>query len=105
MTRFALATVALTAVTLTASSAFAAPPAARQASQTVRIHHGVKSGSLTRGEAARLTAGQARIQRTKRRMIRNDGKLGPRERRKLNRMQNRQSRKIKRMKHNRRSRR
>jgi len=72
---------------------------ARQAEQHQRIAQGVKSGELTKGEARNLRAGQRHVRRMKRR-AKADGKVTPRERRRLNRAQNHQSRKIYRLKHN-----
>ncbi len=106
---------ALAALTLgTAGTAVAAPPTTgpapkahvidRQVNQQHRIMNGVKSGELTRPETVRLEQQQVRIQKTKRAMVKNDGKLGPVERAKLERMQNKASRNIFKAKHNGRSR-
>ena len=73
---------------------------AREARQRDRIRAGVHDGSLTGREALRLGREQVRIERTERRFRRNDGRLGPRERIRLNTMQNRASRHIHRAKHN-----
>ena len=85
----------------TASVAAAAPVPVRQDRQSVRIHQGVRSGELTRHEARRLAREQARIQRTKARFA-VDGRISPREHRRLERMENRSSRHIFAAKHNRR---
>ncbi len=75
----------------------------RQRTQQKRIAQGVKSGQLTRGETRRLERQQARIQRTKRRdKMMNGGKLTPKEKAHINRMQNRASKHIYRTKHNKR---
>ncbi len=71
----------------------------REARQHVRIHQGVHSGQLTRGEARSLRAGQRHIHRMECRAKAN-GKVTARERMRINRAQNRQSRHIWRMKHN-----
>ncbi len=75
----------------------------RQKIQQKRIKQGVKSGKLTKGEARRLERQQARIQRTKRRdKMMNGGKLTPKEKAHVTRMQNRASKHIYRAKHNKR---
>jgi hypothetical protein len=73
----------------------------RQVKQQRRIVRGVKSGQLTKGETRSLERQQARIQRTKRRdKMMNGGKLTPKEKAHINRMQNRANRHIYRAKHN-----
>jgi hypothetical protein len=75
--------------------------ARRQVNQQARIHQGVKSGQLTKGETRRVERQQNRIQRTKRiDKAANGGKLTPKDKAHLNRMQNRASRHIYRAKHN-----
>jgi hypothetical protein len=69
----------------------------RQPRQQARIAEGVRSGDLTRREATRLEAQQARIRREERR-YRADGVLGPWERADLRRDQRRASRTIRRQK-------
>lgn len=71
----------------------------RQFRQQVRIHQGIRSGELTRGEVRGLERQQVRIQRTKRRAWR-DGSLQPWERAHLEYMQDRSSHRIYRYKHN-----
>ncbi len=74
---------------------------ARQTAQQQRIGQGVRSGSLTAGETARLEGKQAALNheiRTDR--ARNGGTLTPQQRRQVNRQQNRASRQIYRAKHN-----
>jgi hypothetical protein len=71
----------------------------REARQRARIHQGWQSGELTRGERARLNAGQRRVHRMEWRAKR-DGHVGPWERRHIQRAQDRQSRHIYRFKHN-----
>jgi hypothetical protein len=75
----------------------------RQMQQRARIHHGVVSGELTRGERVRLNAGQRHIHRAEWRM-KSDGAFTVRERTRLHQMQNHESRAIWRMKHNARTR-
>jgi hypothetical protein len=65
---------------------------------------GLESGSLVHREARKLRREQKAIKNTKQRIIHNDGKLGPKGRSRLNRMQNRSSRHIFRAKHNARAR-
>ncbi|UCG11393.1 MAG: hypothetical protein JSU72_12685 [Deltaproteobacteria bacterium] len=72
----------------------------RQIRQQKRIARGVRSGEITDREYIRLNREQARIQRAKR-GAREDGRSSLRERRKLNRMQDRASKHIYRAKHNR----
>lgn len=70
----------------------------RQANQQQRIDRGVKSGALTQKEAARLQKGQQRIGRMETKAMA-DGKMTPRERRRIEQAQNAQSRKIYEEKH------
>jgi len=104
MKRFTItAALALAAITL-ATTAFATPRVDhRQFAQHARIHDGVRSGQLTRGEALRLRAGQRRVARVERR-AEWDGRVTPGERLRLERLQDRQSRAIWRLKHNARTR-
>lgn len=71
----------------------------RQKHQQKRIDEGVKSGELTKKETLELEAEQAKIQRKKRRFRRNDGKLGPKERAKLEQEQDKASEHIYKEKH------
>ena len=71
----------------------------REWRQDRRIAQGARRGDLTRREEARLRAGQFRVHRVEGRAWR-DGRLGPRERMRLARMQNMQSRRIWRLRHN-----
>lgn len=91
--------IAFVASCLFASVAVAAPPAVRQARQTTRIAKGVKTGQLTKKEAADLAAQQARIQ-AKKKKAKADGVVTPAEKRRLDRAQDRASRNIYRKKHN-----
>jgi hypothetical protein len=65
----------------------------REAHQEQRIHNGVRDGSLTRGEAARLQHGQNRVDHQQAR-ARADGVVTQGERSRINGMQNHQSRQI-----------
>jgi hypothetical protein len=71
----------------------------REVRQHVRIHQGVRSGQLTRVEAARLRAGQRHVHRMERR-AKADGCVTFRERARITRAQNHESRVIYRLKHN-----
>lgn len=70
----------------------------REHRQQRRIHQGVKSGSLTRREAARMERQQARTRRLEAR-AKSDGTVTRRERARLQRRENRTSRHIYRQKH------
>ncbi|MGQ9916204.1 MAG: hypothetical protein ACUVS7_02185 [Bryobacteraceae bacterium] len=76
----------------------------RQQQQQARILQGIRSGSLTAREAARLERGQARIGREIRRDRADGAGMTVRERAKAHRMLDRASRDISRLKHNPRSR-
>jgi opacity protein-like surface antigen len=71
----------------------------RQANQQHRIKEGVKSGELTKGEAAKLEAREGKIAVDKAK-AKSDGVVTPAERAKLRREQNRASKKIYEKKHN-----
>lgn len=73
----------------------------REARQSRRIRHGVRSASLTRRETARLARQQARI-RAHERHAKADGVVTRRERLRIQRQENRANRNIFRKKHNRR---
>ena len=73
----------------------------RQQNQEQRIEQGVQSGSLTEKEANRLQRGQARIDAAEAK-AEADGVVNPKEKRRLERMQDRQSKEIRRLKHNKR---
>jgi hypothetical protein len=66
--------------------------------QESRIQQGMASGQLTHREAARLEAGQARVNRREA-LAGADGHVGPHEQGVIQRTQNRQSRQIYRQKH------
>lgn len=72
---------------------------ARQGAQRGRIVEGRQSGELTNGEAAALNAEQRHIRRSERR-AKADGDVTLREKRKLERKQDRASRHIRRAKNN-----
>ncbi|MBZ5627754.1 MAG: hypothetical protein LAO06_02705 [Acidobacteriia bacterium] len=70
----------------------------RKHNQQRRIAQGVRSGSLTPREGARLERNEARINREERRM-KADGNFTPQERQRILRQQNALSRQIYRQKH------
>lgn len=70
----------------------------RQDNQKARIREGVRSGELTRPEAAKLRAEQRAIKAEKK-IAKSDGVVTAAERRKLRRDQNRASAHIARQKH------
>ncbi len=70
----------------------------RQANQSQRIAEGQASGELTKREAARLKAGQARIANKEAR-ANADGTVTAKERAAIKRAQNKQSHQIARQKH------
>jgi hypothetical protein len=73
----------------------------RQQNQRARIRQGVRSGELTRREAGRLQAQQARIRVNEAYARRSGGEFTARERARIQRQQNRSSRYIYRQKHDR----
>jgi hypothetical protein len=85
---------------LGAGVASAAGVNGREAVQRHRIGAGVQDGSLTHGEAHRLTRRQRHIERMENRFRANDGVLGPRERHRLDGALDRSSRHIYRARHN-----
>ena len=72
----------------------------RMENQQRRIDQGIASGALTPREAGRLEANQAQIKQTEERM-KADGNLTPKERQKLNKMQDNASKRIYQQKHDR----
>ena len=70
----------------------------RQHRQQRRIRRGVRNGSLTKKEAAKLEAGQAKTRRMERR-AKADGNVTRKERAKLQHRENKTSRRIYRQKH------
>ena len=70
----------------------------RQANQEKRIEQGVKSGELTKKEAARLEKREAKLQADKEKAAA-DGKVTKKERRQLQHEANRDSKAIYRQKH------
>ena len=72
---------------------------ARDRAQQERIGQGIKSGSLTAGEAARLEKQESNLNRREARMAASGGKLTQGEKNAINRQQNNMSRKIYRQKH------
>jgi len=88
-----------TAATVRSSEANAARRDVRQARQHARIHQGVQSDELTRGEAHRVRKNQRRINRLENR-AENDGVVTATEKARLENAQDRASRQIYRLKHN-----
>lgn len=97
--------VALVSLALAASTAMAqtATPRVtkREVKQQARINQGVKNGELTKREAVKVEAQQAKINRDKK-QAKADGVVTPRERAKLTHEQNRASMNIYVKKHNKR---
>ena len=92
--------IAMVSAVLFSSMAFSDTHAdKRQEHQAKRIEEGVNSGKINEAEQAKLEAGQNKVQEAESKAL-EDGKVTHREKRHLNRMQNRQSKKIHRMKHN-----
>jgi hypothetical protein len=73
----------------------------REHNQQQRIRQGIRSGELTRVEAARLERQQARIRLDEARARRSGGEFTPRERARIQRELNHSSRNIYRQKHDR----
>lgn len=71
----------------------------RVARQELRIRQGARAGQLTRGEFRRLRVHDRHIRRMELR-ARADGRIGPRERMRLDRALDRQSCRIWRLRHN-----
>lgn len=97
--RFAM--TSMFALALSAGVGIAAGPGAagRQANQQKRINHGLRNGSLTKGETLRLERNASRIHRSVKRDRADQGVFTPRERMKAQKQLNRQSRTIYRQKH------
>lgn len=92
--------IAIVSAILFSSMAFSDTHAdKRQEHQAKRIEEGVKSGKINEAEEAKLEEGQAKIEEVESKAL-EDGKATNKEKRHLDRMQNRQSKKIHRMKHN-----
>lgn len=81
--------------------AIAGPVHQRQQNQQARIHQGVRSGELTRRETVSLQRQSANVQQTIRRDRVDGGGLTPRERVKIDNMQDNLSRRIYTQKHDR----
>ncbi|MBP1684780.1 MAG: hypothetical protein H6Q33_923 [Deltaproteobacteria bacterium] len=87
------------ALALTAPAVHAGQAAHREARQRARIHQGVTSGQLTRGETTVLQREQRHIEIMREHALA-DGDLGPKERARLDQAQNYAGRDIYRLKHN-----
>src|SRR5918996_1019877 len=72
----------------------------RQDYQQNRIEQGIRSGQITRSEAARLEQGERNIDRAQRR-AEADGWVSPQERARIDRMTDRQGREIYKQSHDR----
>lgn len=72
----------------------------RQHKQRARVHQGVQNGSVTRVERKVLKHEQRHINQMRNRALANDGKIGPKEGKRIWGAQNRASRHIYRAKHN-----
>jgi hypothetical protein len=96
-TKFILAIILLFGVGVSSADA---QISARGRHERARIGNGVRSGELSRPEAFRLGREQQNIHRDARRFRRNDGHIGPRERRHLRHEQRKAGRHIYRAKHN-----
>lgn len=75
----------------------------RQDNQWERIQYGIRSGELTKQEAAKLRQNQQAIQHYER-VARADGHITPQEARKIDQMQDRQNKAIFREEHDRQNR-
>ena len=73
----------------------------RQREQEARIREGIRSGELTRHEAGRLEAQEARIRRDEARARLSGGEFTPRERARIQRELDREGHRIYREKHDR----
>lgn len=94
-----LPNLVLLALTMTFSlSAFADRGDRRQHRQHERIRDGVRNGELTRGEAAKLRAGQARVEKLERKAEK-DGEVTAEEKLRIEKAQDRQNRRIIKEKH------
>lgn len=102
MSKFKISIAALVIAALPALAFAQATPGIdkRQAEQQRRIDQGVKSGELTRREAARLEKGQAKVQRMEDK-AKADGVVTAKERKQITREQDKQSKRIAREKHDR----
>lgn len=99
MTKTLTTVLAAVLATAIAVPAFAGGMAFRHENQRARIRHGIRDGSLSRGETVRLTRQQVRIGRAEAR-LRADGRLTRRERTRLRGRQRLASRHIYRARHN-----
>ncbi len=99
-TKIALAAIGLLLVTGLANSAEARDRAdRRQGRQNHRVHDGIRSDEITKGEAARLRESKRAIRRTEKR-VESDGVVTDKEKARLEKKQDARSRQIYRLKHN-----
>ena len=96
------AAVILTAVSFSASAQTISPPQkiSTLPNDKARIHQGVKSGELTKAEAARLKEKEERL-RMEKKDYRQDGVISPAERKDFRKDKKRLSKDIYRQKHDR----
>ena len=90
---------AVTALTIATAARADGPVRHRQKDQAARIHQGVESGTLTKGETTALKHEQHDINQDRRQALA-DGKMTKPEARHLTHEQNRASHHIHRLKHN-----
>lgn len=88
-------------LTVTCGIGFAGEVQNRVENQQDRIAQGVQSGQLTSKEAAHLEKGEQKIENNREKALA-DGKMTPKEKKKLNKEENRQSKQIYAKKHNKR---
>lgn len=101
MNKFALAAVIAASLAAAAAPALAQPVNQREANQQSRINHGVATGALTPGEAARDQRHLGRIEaQADRERARNGGRLTPRQHARMEHRLNHESHRIYRTKHN-----
>lgn len=75
----------LFALMITSFSLIAAAQPGRNLAQRKHLHQGISRGSITRGEAIYLKRQQMHVRKDVRRARLNDGRIGPLERRHINR--------------------
>jgi hypothetical protein len=99
MAMSAMAAVVAGLFSVAASAQTAGSEVQRDVNQQQRIEQGLKSGSLTAGEASKLERGEARIERMESNALK-DGNLSPAEKARIQRAQNQESRAINRAENN-----
>jgi opacity protein-like surface antigen len=94
-----LAAAVAAALALPAFAQSVATEVQRNVNQQERIEQGLKSGSLTTKEAAKLEKGEARIDKMESNALK-DGRLGPNEKARIQEAQNKESAEIAKLKAN-----